>query len=539
MQWHDIHGYRQWIQSCRPSGDLDHQAVPDEVSRWPLRPLVSIVMPTYNSPSLWLRRAIESVRQQTYPHWELCIADDASPQPHVRVILEEYRDSDPRIKINLRHINGHISEASNSALALVTGDFVALLDHDDELAPHALYKVAQAIKDRPDLNLIYSDEDKIDERGRRFGPYFKPDWNPELLRAQNVISHLGVYRTERLRAIGGFRVGLEGSQDWDVALRITEHLPAETIAHIPDVLYHWRAISGSTALGHEQKSYVAQSSLRVVDEHLHRTHVQATVEPAFSSYVRVRYALPPTPPLVSLIVLAGSDNASELQTRTAYPQLEIVAYQLTEEASRAKSLNTAALSARGTLLCFLDATLVPHSNEWLNELTAHALRPEIGAVGPMQLDCHGRVHGALTVLTNQLRSDGLAWSAFQGLTTAQHGMAGRAALPQNVSILAPGCLIVRKDVFCQTGMFDAKHYPTLFEFDFCLRLLQSGLRNLWTPYATLQLARPFQRQKVHTEKSETARFRQHWQSFLDHDPAYNPNLCCGSESAFVMGNPSL
>lgn len=494
-------------------------------------------MPTYNSPALWLRRAIDSVRQQTYPYWELCIADDASPQPHVRVILEEYRGMDSRIRICLRDTNGHISEASNSALALATGDFVALLDHDDELAPHALYKIATAIKDHPELNLIYSDEDKIDELGRRFGPYFKPDWNPELLRAQNVISHLGVYRTELLRSIGGFRIGLEGSQDWDVALRITEQIPADTIAHIPDVLYHWRAISGSTALGHEEKSYVVQSSLRAVNEHLRRTRVQATTEPAFSSYVRVRYALPPVPPIVSLIVLTRSDDISELQTRTAYPWLEIIACQPKAKNSYAQSLNTTALNARGALLCFLDAKLTPQANDWLHELAAHALRPEIGAVGPMQRSSNDKVHCALTVLTNQPRTDQLTWSAFQGLASSQQGMAGRAALQQNVSILAPGCLMVRKDVFFQAGMFDAENYPrVLFEFDFCLRLLQSGLRNLWTPYSTVQFARPSERQEVHDDKNETFRFRQQWQSFLDHDPAYNPNLSCGGESAFDLRN---
>ncbi|HYP17498.1 MAG TPA: glycosyltransferase, partial [Opitutus sp.] len=179
------------------------------------RPLVSVLMPTYNTPEKWLVKAIESVRAQLYPHWELCVADDASTAPHVRQVLSDFAARDARIKIEYRDQNGHISAASNSALALATGEFVALLDHDDELPPHALAEVVFALAAKPDLAFIYSDEDKIDEEGRRFDPYFKPDWNPDLLLGQNYTCHLSVFRTAHLRDIGGFRVGYEGSQDWD------------------------------------------------------------------------------------------------------------------------------------------------------------------------------------------------------------------------------------------------------------------------------------------------------------------------------------
>jgi glycosyltransferase involved in cell wall biosynthesis len=207
------------------------------------------------------------VLAQTWTHWELCIADDASTAPHVRAVLEEYARRDARIRLSFRPENGHISASSNSALELAHGEFFALLDHDDVLAPDALAWVAAEIDAHSDAELIYSDEDKIDEFGVRTSPYFKPAYNPELLRAQNCISHLGVFRTSRVREIGGFRRGFEGAQDWDLALRICDRTGPERIRHIPRVLYHWRAIQGSTALAMGEKPYVIAAQKRSIEEH--------------------------------------------------------------------------------------------------------------------------------------------------------------------------------------------------------------------------------------------------------------------------------
>ena len=247
-------GYKRWIKEIDTLSESDRLSILDHITELHHKPCISIIMPTYNSSERWLRRAIESVRSQLYPHWELCIADDASTMHHVRAILEEYQRLDERIKIVFRDRNGHISAASNSALELATGEFVALLDHDDELSSHALYMVAWAINADPDLDLIYSDEDKINEKNYRYDPYFKPDWNSDLLTSQNMICHLVVYRTQLVRKIGGFREGYEGAQDWDLVLRMTEGIPPKHIKHLPYILYHWRAISGSTAMGHIEKS---------------------------------------------------------------------------------------------------------------------------------------------------------------------------------------------------------------------------------------------------------------------------------------------
>lgn len=533
-------GYASWVKQFDTLNDADRGAILKHIETFRRRPLISVLVPTYNSPERWLRRAIESVRNQLYPDWELCVADDASNQPHIRSILEEYQRLDQRIKIVFRDSNGHISAASNSALALAAGKFVALLDHDDELPEHALYMVALAIENSPELNLIYSDEDKIDEHGHRFGPYFKPDWNPDLLNAQNMISHLGVYRTEVIRSIGGFRKGVEGSQDWDLALRVAEKISPATIRHIPEVLYHWRAISGSTALGHEEKSYVVGSSQRVVHEHLQRINQLASVEQAFSSFVRIRYPLPAPAPLVSIILLGDSTNSEALIRRTHYPALEIIPCPPCNDATQAEAMNNATKQARGELLCFLDAGLLPETEDWLEELAGQAGRPEIGAVGPMQLDAAGNIQGALTVLCNALGKDKVSWSFYQGLHHQERGVAGRAALQQNVTVLATGCLMLRSDIFQRVNGFDAKRFPNaLSELDLCLRLVQAGYRNLWTPYSRMVFTGSRKTCIDAGTQDEAERFRMVWQDFLDHDPTHNPNLACTGEWPFPAFPPRI
>lgn len=532
--------YGKWASHHDTLSEQDRKAISRHIATFSHLPLISVLTPTYNTTEKWLRRAIDSVRAQLYPNWELCIADDASTAPHVRAVLDEYARLDERIRVVFREQNGHISAATNSALEIARGEYVALLDHDDELPAHALYMVVTALKDKPDLDLIYSDEDKIDENGRRFDPYFKPDWNPDLLGAQNMISHLGVYRSEVLRAIGGFRIGVEGSQDWDVALRVAEKISPSTIRHIPRVLYHWRAISGSTATGHEEKSYVASASQRVVREHLQRINQSASVEPAFSSFVRIRYPLPVPAPLVSIILFGNSTNSEELIRRTHYPALEIIPCPPNNDCSLAETVNRTAKQARGELLCFLEAGRLPETEDWLEELAVHAMRPEIGAVGPMQLDVDGNIQGALTVLCNTLGKNRVSWSFYQGLNRQEKGVAGRAALPQNVTILAPGCLILRTETFRMVNGFNAMEFPsTLFELDLCLRLVQAGYRNLWTPYSRLVSTGALKTCLDACNQNEAERFRMQWRDFIDHDPAHNPNLVCGGEWPFPAFPPRI
>jgi glycosyltransferase involved in cell wall biosynthesis len=322
--------YAEWISRFDSIGDSELDAMRSRAKQLHAGPLFSLLLPVYDVPERWLRRCLDSVLAQVYPRWELCIADDASPSPHVRKVLHEYAGRDPRIKVALREHNGHISEASNTALELATGEFIGLLDHDDELRPHALLEMAEAISAQPGLQLLYSDEDKIDEDGSRFQPNFKPDWNPDLLLSQNYICHFTVIRTALVKASGGFRKGMEGSQDHDLVLRCSEVLTPNEIGHVPKVLYHWRAIRGSTALERDLKDYAAAAGLRAVTEHLERRGVQGVAEPLAHGHYRVRWPLPEPPPHVSVII-PTRDRVELLRTcvesvlaRTRYSSFEVV-----------------------------------------------------------------------------------------------------------------------------------------------------------------------------------------------------------------------
>jgi glycosyltransferase involved in cell wall biosynthesis len=321
--------YRRWLRKWDVLDAPARAAIGRHVAAMADPPLFSIITPVYDPPEQWLRRCIESVRSQLYPHWELCLADDLSRAPHVRAVLEEYRLLDSRIKVCYRSENGHISAASNSALALATGQFCILLDHDDELTEQALYLAAAVLQTNPELDLLYSDEDKIDEKGRRFGPYFKPDWNPQLLTGQNMVSHMGVYRTALLREVGGFRLGHEGSQDWDLVLRVTERTRAARIHHIPQVLYHWRAIAGSTAVNHAEKPYASQAATRVLSEHFARLGEAPDIRPGFGSYFRAVHRLPSPLPLISIVIACADkapavDFVGRLKNQTDHAALEII-----------------------------------------------------------------------------------------------------------------------------------------------------------------------------------------------------------------------
>ena len=267
-------------------------------------PLISVLMPTFNPAPRHLLAAIQSVQAQIYPRWELCIADDASTDPAIAPLLRAAQGNDLRIRISWRAQNGHISVASNSALSLATGSFVALLDHDDLLAPNALYEVASCIADRPKTDLLYSDEDRIDQAGRRSTPYFKPDWDPDLMLGQNLVNHLGVYRCSLVERLGGFRVGMEGSQDYDLALRVLAETTPDRIVHIPRVLYHWRQGGGGRSFSESKIDQCARNGRRAVEEFLAPSVPGAIVQPSPAApfWNRVIYPIQKPEPLVSVVI---------------------------------------------------------------------------------------------------------------------------------------------------------------------------------------------------------------------------------------------
>ncbi|MBS4095583.1 MAG: glycosyltransferase [Sulfuricella sp.] len=540
------------------------------------KPLISVVMPVYNAPEKWLRRAIESVLKQLYGNWELCIADDCSSEPHVRQVLEEYRASDARIKVAFRTENGHISAASNSALALATGEYVALLDHDDELLADALLWVVEEINRHPDAELIYSDEDKLSVEGERYDHYFKPDWNPDLFLSQNYICHLAVYRTALLRDIGGFRVGFEGAQDYDLAIRFTEKIAPAQIRHIARVLYHWRAIPGSTAditLQSDAKPYAVTAALRCLEEHLARCGIAADVseDEVATGNFRVRYQLPAEPPLVSLIILTRNGLAllrqcvESILDKTLYKNYEILivdngsddpdtlAYlESLQERQVARVLrddspfnfpalnNRAVQEARGSIVGLLNNDIEVISPDWLGEMVSHALRPEIGAVGARLWYPNDTLqHGGVILV------GGVAGHSHKHLPRGEMGYSRRAVLVQNFSAVTAACLVLRKSVYLEVGGMDAQLAVAFNDVDFCLRIREAGYRNLWTPYAELyhheSATRGFEDtpEKKVRFNSEIKRMKGRWGSLLENDPAYNPNLTLEYEDFSLSIPPRL
>lgn len=573
----NLHHYQRWLKACEPQLAARHRQNRSALGE-ARAPLISVVMPVFNTPEPWLTRAIESVRSQTYEKWELCIADDASTASHISPLLARFAALDPRIKFIHRETNGHISAASNSALALATGEFVALLDHDDEFAPHALAEIAFALSENPSIDFLYTDEDKIDTRGRRFSPYFKPDWNPDLLFGQNYTCHLSVFRTSRLREIGGWRIGYEGSQDWDLTLRFAAGLEPSRIHHIPEVLYHWRAIPGSTALSlSEKRDYPTEAARRALTDRLQSDGVSAELLPVKGGHWRVRHALPAVPPRVSIIIPTRNGLKHlrrcihSLLERTDYPNFEIIVVDhLSDDpnilaffreirlqgvrilAHPEAAFNFSAINNRavphttGSILAFLNNDLEVINHDWLQEMVAQALRPEIGAVGAMLYYPDDSVQHAGVVLGVGARkgSLGVAGHAFKCYTRGATGQRNRLRLVQNYSAVTAACLVIRRSVFEEIAGFDEAHLAVAFnDIDFCLRVRAAGYRNLWTPFAELYHHESASRGHEDTSEKQ-ARFgreivymREKWGPILDADPAYNPNLTLAREDFSLAWPP--
>jgi glycosyltransferase involved in cell wall biosynthesis len=562
--------YQDWIAQFDIASPASRAALRRELRLLPAHPLISVILPVYNPGLQFLEAAIDSIRHQIYERWELCIADDASTDPMVRPFLEDIAGSDARIKLTFRERNGHISACSNSALALATGDWCALLDQDDAFAEQALALVALEIGRYPDAGLIFSDEDKIDAVGVRSNPFFKPDWNPELFLGQNYINHLGCYRADLLRKIKGFRVGFEGSQDYDLALRCIDRLRPEQVRHIPRILYHWRMVGGSLAAVPDAKPYAKEAARRAIADHCNRNDMPGRVVPCPENTEshRVIHALPEPAPLASIIIPTRDrvgllkrcvesiqartdfapfeiiivDNGSvEVETISFFRAIERQHVRVIAESgpfNYSRLNNLAAAQARGSVLVFLNNDTEVEDAGWLTEMISHAARPENGAVGARLWYPNGTLqHGGVV-----LGLGGVAGHAFPNIPRGHPGYFNRAMLQQNCSAVTGACMAVRKAVFEELGGFDEVNLGVTFnDIDFCLRLTQRGYRVVWTPYANLihyeSASRGHQRMP-----EEQAEFRHAvdymqttWGAELMHDPFYNPNLSLnppGFEIAF-------
>jgi len=535
-------------------------------------PLVSVIMPVFDPPEDALRQAIESVRAQAYANWELCLADDASSAPHVRAVLHEYAALDPRVKVVWRAHNGGISEASNSALELARGTLVALLDHDDLLRPHSLLLSVLPFLDDSRVGFVYSDGDRVDVAGRRISHYFKPDWSPTLLLCQNYLCHLSVIRTDLVRAVGGFRKGFDGSQDWDLALRVTERLPREGVVHVPHVLYHWRAIAGSVASeGLAAKPYAADAARRAVEEHLVRIGRPGYVLPV-GDHQKVRFFVESPPPRVSIVVPStGRRDLLEpcvdgLLRRTGYDPLEVVvtvdesAYEdnattdlLSELSSRprvrvvsypnrpfnyALTMNEAMAETTAPFVLLLNDDTEVVYDDWLEAMVGYAQEDCVGAVGGQLVYPDGTIYSAGMLLGAR----GIAEHRYHRRPELVMGYGNRAQIPQDVSAVVGTSMLVRRTAFDEVGGLDTSFPVAYNDVDFCLKLGRAGWRILYVPDAVLlhQGSASFETYQLGREAghdSDKARMARRWRDALLDDPAHNPNLALDAAYPSRLASP--
>jgi len=563
--------YSLWVKNYDTLTDGDRSKILGDIESWGNAPLISILMPVYNPPLEMLEEAVKSVQSQLYPHWQLCIADDASTDPKVKACLKRLSKADKRINVVYRKQNGHISNATNSTLDIAKGTYVALMDNDDLLPAHALYWIARTVVENPDVALIYSDEDKIDIHGNRSAPYFKTDWNRYLFRSHNMISHLGAYRRDLVEQVGRFRIGMEGSQDYDLALRCTEQVKDEQIIHIPRVLYHWRIHAGSTAMSPGEKPYAQLAGQRALDEHLRRTGISGHTELLDFGMYRVHYDLPAEPPLVSLIIPTRNAKALVKQCidsifeKTSYPNYEIILVDNGSDDSDSlayfdelrlmpkvrlirddgpfnySALNNRAVeAASGELIGLINNDIEVINGDWLSEMVSLALQPGAGAVGARlwypddRLQHGGIIMGPLT----------LAGHAHKYMPRGHHGYFGRASLIQGMSAVTAACLIIRKDTFLEVGGLNEVELKIAFnDVDFCLKVNQAGYQNIWTPNADLyhheSATRGVEDTPAKRERfmSEVHYMQEKWKDIIARDPAYNPNLTFDTEDYGIASPP--
>jgi GT2 family glycosyltransferase len=562
--------YETWVCCYDTLSEKDRAGIVAHIRRLRDRPLISIAMPVYNTNPIYLRNALDSILAQLYPDWELCIADDASTKPDVRKILIEYANRDKRIKVVFRTTNGHISAASNSALELATGSYIALMDHDDELSPHALYMVAVELDQHPEADIIYSDEDRIDDNGTRSDPHFKPEWNLELFHSYNVINHLGVYRAALVRSVGGFREGFEGSQDYDLALRILDNTREDRICHIPHILYHWRIIAStfSTTNLHD----AVEAGRRALAEHFERRGESVTLIAGSKPYItRVIRPLAEPPPLVSLIV-PTRDRFELLNTciegllhKTNYPNIEllVVDNESREPATIAyleslrcdsrvqilhvpgpfnfSALNNMAVgSAAGDVVGFINNDIEVIEPDWLKEMVSHVIQPGVGAVGAKLLYPDGRVQHAGVVVG----LGGVAGHSHKYFPGSDFGYFCRLQLTYNVSCVTAACMLMPRKVFQEVHGFDDVNLTIAFnDVDLCLKIRKAGYSIVWTPYAELYHHESASRgsdetpENIERATQEKEHMKQRWGDILLQDPNYSPNLTLDYENYSIAFPP--
>lgn len=542
--------YPIWIKNNRLRASeitrLRHAA-----SRLDYNPLISVLVPVYNPEREWLKRALDSVLAQVYPHWELCICDDGSTARHVRRVLSGYERLDDRIKVSYQERNGGISAASNVALSAASGEFVVLLDHDDQLTPDALFEVVKLLQERPETDFVYSDEDIVDEVGKPIMPHFKPDWSPDLLTSYNYITHLAACRRQLVEDVGGFREGFEGSQDYDLFLRLSEK--TDKIHHIPKILYHWWRVPGSDG----SKAHPHERSRKALSDALERRGIAGTIEDGIHRHrFNVSREIVDNPK-ISIIVPTKNNVAllkrcvESIEKESTYGNYEVLIVDndssdpdtlkylnatshrvlpFREEFNYSRINNFAVSHAGGEYVLFLNDDTEVVSPGWLEAMLQHAQRPEVGAVGAKLLYPDGRVqHAGVLVGVGSSWIPGVATHSHLFHAAESRGYFDAVEVIRNYSAVTAACMMVRKATFDEIGGFDEENLPVLFnDVDLCLRIRQLGYLVVYTPLAELYHHESASRGHFSQSPAEFMYMRERWGEILDNDPYYNPNLSLGS-----------
>jgi GT2 family glycosyltransferase len=541
----DAERYAMWCAANTP----DRQALDEMIRRTtalPVRPRFSILVPAYNTPPDLLEACLESVRTQVYPDWELVIADDGSARQDTLERLRAY-EGDPRVRIVWNPVNSGIAGNTQSALAQATGDFVGLLDADDILLPHALFRVAEVIGTRPDVDVIYSDEDKLEMDGSRSDAYFKPDWSPDLFLSSMYACHFLVIRRSIVEAAGGFRSAFDGSQDYDLMLRVMDR--TDRIAHVADILYHWRKTPTSASGTGAAKPWAFTAGRRALQDYADRNGLDATVEDtAAPGLYRMRYHLRATPRVSVIVpVMDRAERAAHLASRlheSRYPDVELVfagpdqrnldiarsaaqdpparsAAQVTQvvraDGTPGHVLNAGARRATGTLLLFAEPWLEPMDDDWIVALVEHAQRPEVGIVGGKTFYPDGRLRHIGMVVG----AHGLAGRPFDGYAGTWAGYFANADAIRNCRAVGRAGLMTRKTLFDELAGFDEALHADGLEVDYALRVAARGLRIVFTPYARAIEHLAHQDPPPAPNAEDVDRLRARWGAALDADPYYN------------------
>jgi GT2 family glycosyltransferase len=559
----DLNYYQRWIKNNEPG--------PDEIKRlkkisqnFSYLPKISIVIPVWNTDKKWLRLAIESAINQVYENLEICIVDGGSTKRYIQQIITEYAQKDPRIKVKFLAENKGISGNSNEALALATGEYVGFLDHDDELPPFALHEVVAVLNQNQNFEFIYSDEDKMDQKGNRKDPFFKPDWSPDLFLSQNYLCHFSVIRKTLIDSVGGFHTGYEGSQDYDLFLRCTEKISPSSIAHIPKILYHWRIIPGSAADHVVAKPYAITSAKKALEDALLRRGQKGDIEEGiFPGSYRIRYAIQDNP-LVSIII-PSKDHVDILKRciqsildKTKYKNYGIVIvdnqstddetfeyYASLEHNPKIKILhydkpfnfsvinNYAVDNIDAPYILFLNNDTEVISSEWLSAMLEHAQRECVGAVGAKLLYPNNLIQhaGVILGITGTPGQKGVAGHSHKYLPNKFVGYFLRSQIIGNYSAVTAACLMMRKDIFKEIGGFNEDIAIAFNDVDLCLRIRSAGYLIIYTPYSLIyhheSISRGYEDtlEKQARFSREVTLIRERWGTVIDKgDPYYNRNL---------------